>query len=559
MSVDRGVLHRLSEARFKLTLGYTIVVLVIGLLAQSVYRELFESILSLATSEEYSYLLTSLFTVFTVNYLSLRYVGLSYGVRFSKILLSTTLALLAISLYYTSHIDLEHKVALQGLSFALVYIALIAFIYEPITPSNVIPILSIALLIPPPPSVIDSITPSLSRIVGRLVGSLLGVEVVESPGSTQIKVTAPSGEQVLLSVEAACTGVVALSSILAIVPILAYVVSFSADRPRKKLAVVLALTSIALLVGIVGNIVRVLLIVYAATILGPNSAYALLYYTPSLVYSAVSVVIAFTLVNKLCKFPPHRSRSSTKSLPDVTWEYVAGLLALVLIFSTALASAITYATVDLDVAAGGVVVRVRVSSVEDFIKNPASAISTEAFRVSIVSYDAFLTRVLGALAVYRVHTYTKQSSFAGFLEVVDTTARLHTWQLCLAIQGYNVTRSWSENIEATKVTYIVIERGAWRGVLAYTIIPVELEYPGGSRKVYTRLSLIAPGGHVEASTALRESLTQLITHRGGSSSSLRVYEDVVKILSWIAVLMVSVLVAYSALVSLYVARRSRTR
>jgi hypothetical protein len=243
----------------------------------------------------------------------------------------------------------------------------------------------------------------------------------------------------------------------------------------------------------------------------------------------------------------------------VTWEYVAGLLALVLIFSTALASAITYATVDLDVAAGGVVVRVRASSVEDFIKNPASAISTEAFRVSIVSYDAFLTRVLGALAVYRVHTYTKQSSLTGFLEVVDTTARLHTWQLCLAIQGYNVIRSWSENIEATKVTYIVIERDTWRGVLAYTIIPVELEYPGGSRKIYTRLSLMAPGDHVEASTALRESLTQLITHRGGSSSSLRVYEDVVKILSWIAVFMVSVLVAYLALVSLYVARRSRPR
>lgn len=559
MSVGRGVLYGSPEAKSKLALGYTIVVLVIGLLAQSVYREFFESILSLATSEEYSYLLTSLFTVFTVNYLSLRYVGLSYGVRFSKILLSITLALLAISLYYTSHIDLEHKVALQGLSFALVYIALIAFIYEPITLSDIIPVLSIALLTPLPPGIVDSITPILSRYIGRLVGFLLGVEVVESPGFTQIKVAAPSGEQVLLSIEAACTGVITLSSILAIVPILAYVVSFSADRPKKKLAVVLTSTSIALVVGIVGNIVRVLLVVYATTTLGPDSAYALFHYTPSLVYSAVSVVIAFTLVNKLCKFPPYHSRSLAKSLQDATWEYVAGLLALALIFSTALASAITYTTVDLDVATGGVVVRVRASSVEDFIKNPANAISTEAFRVSIVSYDAFLTRVLGALAVYRVHTYTEQGLFTGFLEVVDTTARLHTWQLCLTLQGYNVVRSWSENIGATKVTYIVIERGAWRVVLAYTIIPVELEYPGGSRRVYTRVSLIAPGDHVEAFTALRESLTQLITHRGGSGSSLRVYEDVVKILSWIAVFMVSVLVAYSALVSLYVARRSRTR
>jgi exosortase/archaeosortase family protein len=556
MSVDRGVLHRLSEARFKLTLGYTIVVLVIGLLAQGVYRELFESILSLATSEEYSYLLASLFTVFTVNYLSLRYVGLSYGVRFSKILLSITLALLAISLYYTSHIDLEHRVALQGLSFALVYIALLAFIYEPTTLSDIIPVLSIALLTPLPPGIVDSITPTLSRYIGRLVGFLLGVEVVESPGFTQIKVTAPSGEQVLLSIEAACTGVVTLSSILAIVPILAYVVSFSADRPRKKLAVVLTSTSIALVVGIVGNIVRVLLVVYATTTLGPDSAYALFHYSPSLVYSVVSVLIAFTLVNKLCKFPPYHSRSLTKSLPDVTWEYVAGLLALALIFSTALASAITYATVDLDTATGGVVVRVRASSVEDFIKNPADAISTEVFRVSIVSYDAFLTRVLGALAVYRVRIYTKQGSFAGFLEVVDTTARLHTWQHCLTVQGYNVLRSWSETIEATKVTYIVIERGAWRGVLAYTIIPVEIEYPGGSHKMYVRLSLIAPGDHVEASTVLRESLSQLVTRRGGVSSSLRVYEDI-KILSWIVVFTVSALFAYLTLASLYVARRSR--
>ena len=88
--------------------------LLTGLAASSVYREFFDSIVRLASSEEYSYIIVSLFSMVITLYLSLRYIGFSYGVRLSKIVFATLLALFSLALYSVSTSILEYKIQLEG-------------------------------------------------------------------------------------------------------------------------------------------------------------------------------------------------------------------------------------------------------------------------------------------------------------------------------------------------------------------------------------------------------------------------------------------------------------
>ncbi|MEM4551113.1 MAG: hypothetical protein QXG82_06725, partial [Sulfolobales archaeon] len=94
-----------------------------GFLAQSLYRGFFESVIKLSLSEEYSYVLVTFTTVLAVVYLSIRYVGFSYSVRLSKVLTSAFLYTLAASTRLLSSFSPEYCVILQGLSFALFFVA----------------------------------------------------------------------------------------------------------------------------------------------------------------------------------------------------------------------------------------------------------------------------------------------------------------------------------------------------------------------------------------------------------------------------------------------------
>ena len=57
--------------------------------------------------------------------------------------------------------------------------------------------------------------------------------------------------------------------------------------------------------------------------------------------------------------------------------------------------------------------------------------------------------------------------------------------------GYFVKASWSSDISGVRVNFILIERGNWRGVLAYTLIPVIVKTTSGESIIYTRISLMS--------------------------------------------------------------------
>ena len=477
-----------GDYSFKLVAGFAVFTGLLGFLAETTYREFFESIVKLSSSEEYSYIIVSFFTILTILYLATRYIGFSYGVRLSKLVFTAMLQALSIAIYMLAHVDLEHRVQLMGLSFACVFVTLLVLIYELNTLSEIIVLLTPLLLIPLPAGIIDSLTPVLSRIIGVLAGLVTGARVIEAPGFTQLEVVSVNGEPVRLSVEAACTGIVTTSSIIAIIPLLAYIASFSADKPLRKIIISLVSILIALLIGFTGNFIRVILVIYAAMKLSVDYAYTLFHYSPSILYSTISVIAAFYITRKYLNFKEFKYRNNLEYLsPRVTWDYIAGVFLLVILTVGAIGLLAQSSSTGLSVPR----VIINTQSVSDYLDNPANYLSTSKVVFTSSIYDAFLTRVLGALVVYRVSLNHNGELYTGFIEVVDTPARLHTWELCLTLQGYYVKSSWSIDFEGVKVNYIVIERDALSGVLAHTLIPVTIRTPSGDYNVYTRASILS--------------------------------------------------------------------
>jgi hypothetical protein len=533
-----------GDYSFKLIAGFVVFAGLIGFLLETTYREFFESIIKLSLSEEYSYIIVSFFTVLTVLYLATRYIGFSYGVRLSKVVFAATLLAFSIAIYMLARVDLERGVQLMGLSFVCVFVSLLVFVYEPSTLREVIVLLTPLLLIPLPTSIIDSLTPTLSRYIGLLAGFVTGARVIESPGFTQIEVVSASGESVRLSVEAACTGIVTTSCIVAVAPLLAYIASFSVDKPLRKVTISLLSILTALMIGLVGNFIRVILVIYVAMNLGVEYAYTFFHYSPSILYSAISVLAAVYIMRRYLNFKEIPSRSLREDFtPRATWDYIAGVLLLLIIVVGATSLIVQSASTGSGIPS----VIVEAHSVSEYISNPAKYLSTSRLVFTGGVYDAFLTRVLGALSVYRVSASSIGELYTGYIELVDTPARLHTWELCLTLQGYSVKSSWSTDVEGARVNFIVIERGVWRGVLAYTLIPITIRTPSGGYNVYTRVSLVS-GEVVNATGKLTSALISIIVEHSSVQSR---GGGVLNTLMQAFIYMIGVFLAYLVVLAIY--------
>jgi len=529
----------------KLSAGFTILLSVTAFLAQSLYRGFFESVIKLALSEEYSYILVSFFTVIAVVYLSIRYVGFSYSVRLSKVLASSFLAVLAVSTYLLSRFNPEHYVHLQGLSFAFFFVSTAVLVYDPTSPAHIIPMVTVFLLIPLPTSVVDSVTPVFSRVIGRVVAVLTGSRLVETPGYVMLEVTTPSGVH-LLSVEAACTGIVTLSSVVAVVPVLALLASLGRARMSKKVLVSLVATASALALGFLGNLMRVLLVVYTARSADIETAMAIFHYSPSAIYSSISVLVAFLVVSKYGKLEAvSTARRGLTDKLDVSWSYVLGVLTLALVMVSAVSSATL--AVESTLATSGSSLSVEAEDFESLLENPAAYFSTGGVTYLSAYYDSYLTRVLGALAVYNVVLEFSGGIYRGYLEIVDTSAKLHTWQLCLSVQGYRVTKSWSRSYGALQVSYVVAERGEEAYLLTYTLLPTTVRSGVADYSLFTRISVFTP--FEDLATAVDDSTKLIMAIAGEGGKEVELQTEAVSVLLTTSYSLLATLVAYLLFVS----------
>lgn len=444
---------------------------------------------------------------------------------------------LALLFYFLGFVYGGFVVQFQGLSLVFLFLSLFVVVFSPVYARDVLPLLGLFLLVPLPAGFFDWLTPWLSRVVGELVGWFTGSVFVSGPGYGVLYVDSPVGV-VGFEVARACTGIVTLSSVLSVVPVVLYLLAFS---PRglgwRVLAAVLSLV-VGLGVGFLGNVVRVLLVVVGTRLWGPGVGLGLFHYSPSIVYAALAVLGGFWVAERVgglsLSLPRLRVGVGPGSVRGVLGVLVL-LLVLVGLFA-GVVEAVNY------VGGGGGVVRGRVvvPSFGDFVGDPLGYISGGDLRVVSSVEDEWLTSVLNALVVYRVVVESGGGVFNGFVEVVDNPARLHTWQLCLQLQGYRVLDSYSRSVNGSLLNVLVLEKGYRGFVLVYRLIPVTLVLPGGeSHRLWVRVSLLAPGGE-----GVVDELSRVLLLVGPVSEGdgLGVYVGAIRVLSVFVYILVFIIV-----------------
>lgn len=509
-----------ERARFRenLSAGFSLVMLILSYFLTTLYRDYLSGITKLMLVEEYSYLIPVVLSVTVTLYLSLRQVGFSYGIRLSKTLLSSCFLTLSFIFYWMSMVNLELKIQYLGLSFSWLFLALIILVYEPQRFVDLIPLLTAFLLIPVPTSVIDALTPQLSRVVGRIAALLAGAVYVEKPGFSQIIVESGSGE-VAFSVETVCTGIVTLSNVFSVFPILLYLPIASLGTVKKKMLASIASLTAALVIGFAGNLVRVVLVILGVKFMGPDIGLTLFHYSPSIIYSSISIIVAVLLIKRFLG----GSILNVSRLHIITPE--SPRLMITSLFLTLLVSTIFIGTV-LAVQRGleeapprGL--KLELEDLEEFLNHPSRYLwNSSDVTVLSETYDEFLTRVLGALKVYRVvFSQNNSITYTGYVEIVDTPARLHTWQLCLTLQGFKILNTWIKTALVNPVTFIKIEKNGAEYLLSYIIEEVEVISSDLNTRLYTRISILTPLSRFNPTT-VEEEAANLLTRFAVSKEDL---------------------------------------
>lgn len=510
----------------------TIISIILGL--SSFYKVFWSGLSSLLLDEGYGYLSVALVIVLILIYMSLRESGFSIGFSPLRLLASLLLVDLSLLFYFLSNLYLDYVVQLQGLSLTLLFLSLLLLVFRPVYARDILPLLSLFLLIPPPSGFFDSLTPWLSRSIGSLIAWLSGSGFQSGPGYALLYVSSPAGT-VSFEVARACTGIVTMSSVLAVAPVILYLLAYS---PRgvlsKLLASLLALTA-GIMVGLIGNIIRVLLVVVGTRLWGPGIGLELFHYTPSIIYSALSVWLSFLVAFRIGGLNESLPRIRIGAGPG-TIRGIAGVTIVLLMLAGSYASIIEAAGYLSGRGDGSGRSIVAAPSIDGFLADPLDYMNS-GFKVLSNVKDEWLTSVLNALDVYRVLLEYNGSVYNGFVEVVDNPGRLHTWQLCLQLQGYTINESHTMDVNGSIINVIYMEKNNRGYVLSYRLIPVDVETADGEvLKMWVRASILSPGGLGEVSKMRDALLSMTPSTREGN-----IYPGLTRLLSYTAYILITVI------------------
>ncbi|MEM4471826.1 MAG: archaeosortase/exosortase family protein [Zestosphaera sp.] len=538
----------MREYRGGLIAGYLVVVSLIALLLQSIYREYVESVVKLMFTEDYSYLLVSFITVVFVLYLSLRYMGFTYEIQPSRLLASAFLVVTSTILYHVSKLVIGYSLSILGLSFAIAMMSILILVFKPVTIGDVVPVLTPLFTVPIPTSVIDVVTTNLSRVVGRVAAALTSTEFIDTGAFAIIKVETSQGPY-LLSVEAACSGILTLSTVIVIFPLLAYYATSSREKALKKLGASLLALLAGLLVGFLGNLVRVVIIVFTAKYHSVDVAVGIFHYSPSVIYASISVVLAYVIIDRVTqvRFIIPEPVAIKAYVPELRWGYVSGILVSAVVIVLLMQSLVAV-TADAGTTNASHVV-VEVGNLDEAVNNLSTYLFSSEVRVLRATYDDFLTRVSGALATYRVRVIIDDTVYQGYLEVVDIPARFHTLQLCVSLQGFKILNSWSESRNTLQLSHITMEKSNSKYILSYTLIPVIVKTIGSEQILYARVSVFRPYDTASDLEAARGALIKALNISEGQAANLE--NESLNVLSIVGVVLFVTLVSYILVVYVY--------
>ncbi|MEM2025206.1 MAG: hypothetical protein QXW94_02820 [Desulfurococcaceae archaeon] len=523
--------------------GYLAITSIVALMAQATYREYTESALRLMFSEDYSYLLVVLTLVIYAIYSYIKRAGFTSEIQLSRLLVSLLLAVSSIALYHASKLTVELSLHVRGLSFAAAVVSVLIILFKPANIGEATLFLTPLLTAPIPANVVDAITIGLSKFLGALVATSTGARLISTGDLSLIEVETSQGTTPI-GVEAACSGIPLLSAVVATIAILPHYLASTRENALKKLRTSLVALLISLSIGLVGSYVRGALIVLVARCCGVDAAIASLCYMPSAIYAALSASLAYPLIKRSAGVNAPQASTSRKF---VNFEYMT-LTVAIAVAVMMLIQGLTFMGASGNYTRSSIAVGT--DALSEVLKNPIAHFFSNKAEVIDSAHDVLLTRAMGAISLYRVSATVNSTQYLGFVELVDTPARLHTLQLCLRLQGFSVITSWGELYKSLQLGYIIVEKENTKYILLYTLLPVEFKAPGESQALYARISIFKPYRGVQDLESVRADLLEAISIKI-SHEAVSPWSNSIGVFSLFIVALFISLVLYSLMVYAY--------
>ncbi len=467
-----------------------LLVVLTGFVSSTVYGDLFLSYIGTMGMIEYSYLVV-LFPLAVIVLIDLlaRFFD-PIGLSLDRLLLGTALFSSSLMFYFIYRVYSNDILQYGMVSFVFFLWSFIVLNYRPRELKYYLVLVFIlALLIPPPLSWINYLSINLSHVMGYLA-SLLSGGVAEYVGdSLYVWITDASGVKRLFEITFACSGVVSLTSVLSIIPLILYLVLRSKAPSHLKVKGFILSILVSSAVTLLGNLFRLVLIFLVARFYDYNLAMAIFHQSPSLVYVVLAVVSSFIVLNKtladrLWSFENIRGVSLIGNTLNIPL-----LLGLVLLILLSNAYVLFADTLTSELYSEGMIV---LPTVKTIVENPLSTIfNNTGIRVLRNTPAPSLTVALGSSVVREITIEYNHRVLMGYLEVAETPSRFHGWYVCLTFQGYRVVKTWSMQGNIS-LNYMLLDKDGKYMLLAYSIFRIPVLFGNSTQMVYIRISFFTP-------------------------------------------------------------------
>ncbi len=454
----------------------------------------------LASAEEYSYIYAlAIVIIFTfirqINRIEPPTLNsMIYGISLASLSLSSSLYFYSISFGIAEW----YWIRIIALAFWIIGIILLALGLDNASKLK-IPLLSLFLLIPIPRTIMDSTAIILSKILGRIAAPIVGAKISESAtGLTVLSVIGPNGKPIHFEIAVGCSGIVSLTSIIAVLPIIADILAMAQTTIRRKMyALIVSVTSLAIIM-LFGNLLRIIGILLAAKYMGHQAAMEFFHSTPSIIFAIAASIIVVLILNKILSRNRStrikRTYSSRREISRQSYKIMAISLVLTILVITSLYN---INVIGLTTPGEQHMQQSNAVNVNVLFRNASFYIA----RNTSINFKGFVERkdwerLLGIPLILVMQVQLHGKNMLMYIEASGSPHLFHSWPVCLAYQGYTIDKSWIDTIKVDNKTieiiFVTYRRGNALYVMGYTKIAVMADYGGILSPVYYKITLLSP-------------------------------------------------------------------
>ena len=429
----------------------------LAIIMKNIYGDFINFYSRLIMLSEYSYLLLllpiTLVVFIKVILEKFQIIGISLIRVFTFIMLIS----ISLLLYTLANLVIVNTFEFIALSFIfLLWGVLVLFLSSKSFISGLLTMSMLLLLIPIPRSLINELLTVSTSFIARVVSILTNSAIHTSTNYFVLSTIDNLGIVRLFEINPKSSGVITLTFVIGIIPVIGYLVSRSNVSNIKKLGVGIASILIAISIVLLGNITRLVLAILITRYWG----YGIGLIISHSVLSIVCIVIAIATSIYVCTKLPTKSIGAKTgegiTRVDVKWIISIILIMLITIIYPYISHLISQSVIISNTSP--------VLSLPKFL-NESIIIDTEAIP------DTSIPRLDKLLKTSIIKSFTlnhKDWEFLGYLEIDEDLTKFSNWYIYLTLQGYRITRYWSE-ISNVTINYILLSRESENILIGYTI------------------------------------------------------------------------------------------